>query len=401
MSRIQIALLLALSIAVPLTAQEPGVQQLERMLGASPDHGGLWIGMATAQAKAGNKAEALKWLEKAVDRGLDFDIPEDPAFASLRETPEMKALLARATANQKTVSRSKVAFRLPEKDLVPEGIAFDPETGSYFVSSIYKRKIVRVDKAVKASDFTASGQDGLWDVLGLRVDPTARVLWACSGAGPGAGEIDGTSSLHRYDLKTGKLLAKVDLPGKPRLCNDIALGKDGEVFITDSKGGMVHRLKAGASAFETLVGPGSLIYPNGITISPDFKKLFVADFTKGISIVDVATGQARPLPHPERVHVAGLDGLYLDGRSLVAVQNSAGTARIVRFRLNEALDSIESEETLESRNPSFKIPTTGVIANGSLVYIANSQLRAVDEQGRLKPDADLQEIVILTVPLEK
>ena len=58
-----IALLLALSIAVPLSAQD--VQQIERMLGASPDHGGLWVAMATAHAKAGNKAEALKWLEKA------------------------------------------------------------------------------------------------------------------------------------------------------------------------------------------------------------------------------------------------------------------------------------------------------------------------------------------------
>lgn len=395
----RIALLLALSIAVPVAAQEPGVQQIERMLGASPDHGGLWIAMAAAQAKAGNKAEALKWLEKAVERGLDFDLPEDPALAAFRETPELKALMARAAAGRRTVSRSRVAFRIPERDLVPEGIAFDPETGSFFVGSIYKRKIVRVDKAGKASDFTASRQDGLREVLGMRVDPAARTLWACSSAGAAAGEQDGLSSLFRYDLKTGKLLGRYDLPGRPRLCNDIAVGKDGEVFLTDSKGGMVHRLKPGAASLEALVGPGTFIYPNGITISPDFKTLFVADFSKGISIVDVATGQARPLPHPERVHVAGVDGLYLDGGSLVAVQNSAGTERIVRFRLNAALDAIESEETLESRNPLFKIPTTGVLANGSLVYIANSQLRAVDEKGGLKPDANLQEIVILEVPL--
>lgn len=400
---VRIALLLALAIALPLTAQEAQteVQQIERMLGASPDHGGVWIAMATAHAKAGNKAEALKWLEKAVARGLDIDLPEDPAFAALRETPEMKALIARITANQRTVSRSKVAFRIPDKELIPEGIAHDPESGSFFVGSIYKRKIVRIDKAGKASDFTSSGQDGLWDVLGMRVDPASRTLWVCSAAGAAAGELDGSSSLYRYDLKTAKLLGKYDIPGKPHLCNDIAVGKGGEVFITDSKGGMVHRLKAGGTALETLVASGTFIYPNGITISPDFGKLYVADFTKGVSIVDVATGQVRPLPHPERVHVAGLDGLYLDGKSLVAVQNSAGTARIVRFRLNAALDSIEGEETLESRNPLFKIPTTGVLAYGSLFYIANSHLRALDEQGRLKPDAELREAVILEVPLGK
>ncbi|MFP5284196.1 MAG: gluconolaconase, partial [Thermoanaerobaculia bacterium] len=291
----------------------------------------------------------------------------------------------------------------PEKDLIPEGIAHDPETGAFFVGSIQKRKIVRIDKAGKASDFTASGQDGLWDVLGLRVDPASRTLWACSAAGASAGELDGTSSLFRYDLKTGKLLGRYDLPGRPRLCNDIALGRDGEVFVTDSKGGMLHRLRkqeGGDYRLETFVGPGTFIYPNGITVSSDLRKLFVADFKKGLSIVDTATAEVRPLPHPERVHVAGIDGLYFHHGSLLAVQNSAGTERIVRFRLNAALDAIESEEVLESRNPLFKIPTTGVLAGGALAVIANSHLDSLDEQGRLKPGADLKEPVILEIPAD-
>jgi len=357
---------------------------------------------ATAQAKAGNKAEALRWLEKAVSRGLDFDLLDEAAFAQLRETPEMKELLARAAANRRVVNRGKVAFRIPEKDLIPEGIAHDPETGAYYVGSINKRKIVRIDKAGKASDFTATGQDGLWDVLGLRVDPATRTLWACSSGGPSSGELDGTSSLFRYNLATGKLIGRHDIPGRPHLCNDIALGKDGEVFFTDSKGGMLHRLRRQDAEYrmDTLVGPGTFIYPNGIGISPDFKKLFVADFMKGLSIVDAATGQARPLPHPEKVHVAGIDGLYFHGGSLVAVQNSAGTARIVRFRLNAAHDAIESEEVLESRNAVFDIPTTGVLVGGKIAVIANSQLDSLDEQGRLKTGIDLTEPAILEIPVD-
>ena len=115
--------------------------------------------------------------------------------------------------------------------------------------------------------------------------------------------------------------------------------------------------------------------------------------------MDVATRQVRPLPHPERVNVAGIDGLYLRGRNLIAVQNSAGVERIVRFRLNPALDAIEAEEILESRNPLFKIPTPGVVAGDSFFYIANSQLRSLDEKGRLKPEVKLEEVVVLEVPL--
>lgn len=396
--RLPLALCVALALSLPVFGQpaKSEIQRIEEMLRAAPDHGGVWLAMATAQARAGNRAEALRWLEKAVSRGLDFDLPDDPAFAPLRDSPEMKELLARAAANRRVVSRGRVALRIPEKDLIPEGIAHDPETGAFFVGSLHKRKIVRIDKAGKASDFTASGQDGLRDVLGLKVDPAARTLWACSGTGPESEPA--ASSLFRWDLATGKLLGRYELPGRPHLCNDIALGRDGEVFVTDSRAGAVHRLRE--HRLETFVGPGTFDYPNGIAVSPDFKKLFVADFAKGLSIVDIATGQVRPLPHPERVHVAGIDGLYLDRGSLLAVQNAAGAERVVRFRLNAALDAIESEEVLESRNPLFAIPTTGVLAGGKLAVIANSQLDRLDEQGRIKPGTDLAEVVILEIPMD-
>ena len=398
------AALTALLLAFCLLAEEtaPTVQQLERTLTASPDHPGIWIELAAAYARAGNGAEAARWVDKTLARGTDFDLAGNPAFAPLLETPAFKPLLARASANRRVVSRSKVAFRVPEKDLIPEGIAHDPRTGSFFLGSTYKRKIVRIDKAGKTTDFSKQ-EDGLWDVLGMKVDPARRILWVCSAAGASAGEQDGSSGLFRYDLVTGRLVSRHLLPGKPQphLLNDVALGRNGEVFVTDSKGGGLYRLRPGQEQLEVFLEPGTLIYPNGIALSPDEKKLFVADFAKGLSIVDVASRQVRPLPHPERANVAGIDGLYLHGGSLVAVQNSAGTERIVRFRLRPGLDAIESEEILESRNPLFVIPTTGTLAGGSLVYIANSQLESLDDQGRLKPGAKLAEPVILTLPLPK
>jgi sugar lactone lactonase YvrE len=396
-----IAALLIGAAPLALPAQDaPSLQQLERMLSAAPDHGGVWLELAAAHARAGNKTEAARWLEKAIARGLDLDL-EDPTYAALRESPELKPVLARAEANRRVVSRSKVAFRIPEKDLIPEGIAHDPKTGAFFLGSIHKTKVLRIDKTGKATDFIKSGQDGLWEVLGLKVDPATRTLWVCSVAGAAAGEAEGSSGLFRYDADTGKLRGKHVLPGKPQphLFNDVSFGEGGEVFLTDSAAGVIHRLKPGQDRLETFVGPGILIYPNGIAASPDRKKLFVADFTKGLSIVDVATAQVRPFPHPERVNVAGIDGLYLHGKDLIAVQNSAGAERIVRFRLNAALDAIESEEILESRNPLFKIPTTGVVVGNAFFYIANSQLRSLDGKGGLKPNVKLEEIVILEAPL--
>jgi sugar lactone lactonase YvrE len=406
---IALAALLALTLSAPLAAQQAQakpqappseVQQFEEILSASPEHVGMWVEMAAAQARAGNKAEAVKWLEKVAARGLDFDFADELSYAQVRETPEFKAVAAKIQANRKVVDRSKVAFQVADKELIPEGIAHDPKTGDFFLGSLSKQKIVRIDKNGKASDFKTSGQDGLWDVLGMKVDPATRTLWVGSAASAVAGELEGSAGLFQFDLKTGKLLGKHILPGKPErhLLNDVAFGAKGEVFVTDSEGRAVHRLRPGKTELEVFIAPGTFIYPNGIASSPDGKKLFVADFTKGISVVDVATGQVHPLTHPERVNVYGIDGLYFHKGDLVAVQNGSGTSRIVRFRLGRTMEAIESEEVLESRNPRFDIPTTGVVVGRSLYYIANSQLDRVD-QGRIKPDAKLVEPVVLQVPL--
>lgn len=392
------AVLVLAMLPGPAVAQEkPPVQQIGRMLQASPDQRGLWVEMAAAYARAGNDAEAARWLDRAINQKLDFDLAENPDFARLLTQPEGKALLARAQANRRVVRRGKVAFRVPEKDLIPEGIARDPKTGDFFVGSLLKQKIVRIGKSGKASDFTASGQDGLQSVLGMKVDPATRTLWVCSG--PGARVSTSPSHLFRYDLATGGLKGKHELPGKPpHLCNDIALGKGGEVFVTDSSGGAVHRLRPGQEALETLVPLGTLIYPNGLAISSDAKRLFVADF-RGLSTVDVATGKVEALKYPEPVNVTGLDGLYLYAGHLIAVQNGSGTERVVRFKLNAAQTAILSEEILESRNPLFEVPTTGEVSGTSLFVIANSHLESLDDQGRLKPDAPLGEAVILEIPL--
>jgi len=47
----------------------------------------------------------------------------------------------------------EVAFRISEKDLIPEGIAYDATSRSFFVSSIHKNKIIRIDERNKVTDF--------------------------------------------------------------------------------------------------------------------------------------------------------------------------------------------------------------------------------------------------------
>ena len=383
------------------------IQRLEGELRAAPDHGGVLFRLARERALAGDAAGALRDLERAIATGLDLDVEAENAFLPLRNKPEFRALLDRALDQRVVVRTSAEAFRVPERDLIPEGLTHDPVTGDFFLGSLLKRKIVRVGADGGASalprirDFVATGQDGLWEVLGMKVDAARRLLWVMTAAGKAAGAQEGCSAALVYDLGTGRLARRhfVDNAKARHLFNDVALAGDGRAFVTDSEAGTVWRIDPGTDEPAPLLKPWSLDYPNGIALSADEKRLYVADFVHGISILDVARGEPRPLPHPANLSLHGVDGLYRHDSGLVAVQNGAGTERIVRFRLDKDGLQVVSLDILESRNPAFAIPTTGAIVGSDFYYIANSLLDRLGPDGRLKPNARLEPVVILRTPL--
>jgi hypothetical protein len=300
-----------------------------------------------------------------------------------------------------------VAFTLPERDLIPEGIAHDSVTGTFFVGSILKRKVVAIHPDGTPTDFATAQAHGLDAVLGMRVDPKRRILWVNSAAMPsmqGFNEgLRGRSTLHKFDLTTGRLLARYTRgPGGRHLLNDMALGTGGELYLTDSEAGEVLKLPADApegTAFEVLVPGGNLFYPNGITLSEDGRTLFIADFVHGITVLRLDSGERLPLLHPRGATTRGVDGLYFHQGSLVAVQNGHGPGRIVRMTLSDSKDRILRTELLEANHPSFRIPTTGVIAGEALYLIANSQLRSMGADGQYLPPEQLEPVILLRIPL--
>ena len=58
------------------------------------------------------------------------------------------------------------------------------------------------------------------------------------------------------------------------------------------------------------------------------------------------------------------------------------------------MERVERVTVLETENPAFQVPTTGVVANGAFFYVANSQL---DVQGG--PPEKMREIIVLKTPL--
>lgn len=355
--------------------------------------------LACAQSRNGLLGESAATLGRLADVGVRFDLVADPDLEQLRGRPDFDAVVVRMQALLTPIGTSTEAFTLAEKDLLTEGVAHDPKTGAFFVSSVHRRKVLRVDASGRATDFVKEGQDGLFAALALAVDPARRTLYLSSEAMPfmrGYRKADeGRGAVFELDLDRARLRRRIAPPGEGAHAGDLAVGPDGTLFVADPQKGCVYRLRPGGEALEVLVPAGALGSAQGMAVSPDGATLFVADYTQGIARVDVSTGKVAFLQAPERLLVTGVDGLVLAGDSLVAIQNGFEPHRVLRLRLDAGATRILEGEILERAHPRFDEPTLGVRVGADFFYVANSQYGAFREDGtvdeaRLRPPTVLR-----------
>lgn len=319
-------------------------------------------------------------------------------------------LLLLASAVVFAQDKSTVAFTIGEKDLIPEGIAYDRKTKTFYVGSTYLRKIVSIDEKGTVKNFTAEAQDGMRGVLGLRVDEKRRVLWAVSGhlgltmpIKNGDRNCLGCSDVLKYDLKTGALIKKYSLPNKPEnhFINDLTIKANGDVYLTDTIAGAIYFIPATGGEMTEFTRLEKTLYPNGIDLSTDEKHLFVGLEGK-IAAIDFQSKQIVYLPTPEGVSIGGIDGLYFYKNSLIVVQPFSAGKMIVRYYLSKKRDRIERAEILEANHKLFNQPTTGTIVGDEFYYIANSQLQPFRKMFQPSGSFDkskLSEVIILKVKL--
>jgi hypothetical protein len=157
------------------------VQRIERMLQTAGDKCTVQYALARTWAIGGQYGQAIDALRKAVNLRVGLDPSRDTIFAKLRGTKEFEQLMEQVRADTRpTVVRSLSWFTVKEADLFPEGMASDGVGIRFFLGSTYKHKIVQCDGAGTCHDVVKENQDGLGEVLGLKLDPTDGSLWSTS-----------------------------------------------------------------------------------------------------------------------------------------------------------------------------------------------------------------------------
>jgi hypothetical protein len=384
---------------------------LRAAYGFGPDNGQVIYFLAREEARAGNADSALALLDRLAAQGIARDARADTGFAPVQAgatRARFAATAERLLTAAAPLVRSDTSHVMRDPDFIPEGIAYDGVDDVFYVGSLHRRSVVRVDRRRRETTFIDPGREGLGQVLGLRVDEPRRRLWlatlALDSAAPrhsnGGG---GWAFLHAYELPSGRLVARHAAPDSavPHLLNDLVVTPAGDLYVSDTEAHAVYRLPAGGRRLEQVHGGQETFrYPNGIALDPSGRRLYVAHF-EGISVGEVgpaAGARLTPMPRPPGVSGGGIDGLYACADQLVAVQGLFGFQQVTAFRLAPDGRAITAAEPLERRHPIYDWATTGALANGDFHYIANAQLRRLSPTGALSAPATPGSSVVLRLP---
>lgn len=353
-----------LADAQEVRAQIAAVEKLQPKF---PDQGAALYFLATAKEHLRETREALDLLKKCLALQEGFDPSGDPAFLELKELKEFNTLIESVHRDFPVAMQAREAFRTSEKDLVPEGLAYDAQRNVFYLSSLNRRKIVQIGLDGSISDFVPGDRFDLLPVLGIRLDPSTDTVWAASFKESGQTEL-----LH-FDT-TGKLLGRFRPDGSTKHgFNDLVVRKNGEVILTDSLANKVFRFDPVTHSFRVLPVHRPLFYPNGIALSADDRTLYVAD-SLGVVWVDLMSGQTHDVNPGPRSTLAGIDGLYWHSGRLIAIQNGIGSPRVAAFHLSSDGLRVTQTSVLENRSNFCVLPTTGAIRGSDFFFIANSQI---------------------------
>lgn len=368
-----------------------------------PYHQGILYQAGIASALNNKPDEAIQYLSEAVRINADYNLNSDD-LKSLTEREDFQKLKALQTDLQTKIIHSDTAFVIKDRSLHIESITAGETKDVFYVGSIHKRKIVRVDSRGATNDFTTSAQNGLCAVFGVKVDARKKVLWACSSPIEVMEHFDSTaaSAVYKYDLKTKKLLTKyTPEESGDFVFGDIVLDPQGNVFVSDSKQNIIFTVNEQNGKLERYFTSPEFWSLQGLAFSENGRYLFAADYIKGIYRLDTKHKSLKLLSHDFKQTLKSIDGLVFHKNSLIAIQNLVYPMRVTQYTLNGAMDKLTDFAIIDRGHPAFNEPTNGCVLNNEFYYVANSLWSGYDQQHQLKPEEQLQDAVILKMDLRK
>ena len=257
-------------------------------------------------------------------------------------------------------------FILPGEAVFPESIGVDSASGDAYAGSLVDGTIYRIARSGDVSVLSAAGAGGRRSVAGVKIDPVGR-LWAAGGYG---------GTLDVYELPEASLLARLDVGSQPSCVNDIAFGRDGTGYVTDSFVPTLFRVDPRSLEMETWVDlegqgvpwPGGLNL-NGIILTPDGEHLVACQTNLGrfwrISIASAEVAEVAMEGGP----IEHADGLAISGSTLLIAVNARNEIHVADIAPDGSTARVQRVLTSDA----FAFPTAVAVREDQLL-IVNGQL---------------------------
>jgi hypothetical protein len=363
---------------------------------------GLTYQFARAEAMAGRREEALARLNDYAAAGLTRNIAADSDFVALFADSAFNLLARRIRGNGQMCGEGSSTIAPVLVGGVCEDVA--PVGTGWIVTDVYGGGLFSVDAGGHAKPIAPI--QGGWGAFAIRHDEKRQRIWVTLSATPttaGYASADsGRTALVMLDAASGKVLHRYEPPrDRARHFGDMTLAPDGTVFVSDGMGGTVFRLRLGADALERLLPDGALDSPQTPTLAADGRRLYVPEYSRGIALVDPLTHSFTRIQGGARLFLSGIDGLYRDGSTLIAVQNGAHPERIARFTLDPSGTRVTGWSCLVQATPGLGEPTHGYINGRDFIYIANSGWDRVGDDQKLQPDPNARPAELRRIALDR
>src|SRR5713226_2007935 len=122
-------------LAEPADAAEVREQVaiVEKLQPVVPDRGAVLFFLSTAKQHLGETREALALLKECMALREGFDPSGSPSFLGLKGTKEFDDLVAAVRRDFPVIAQARLAFVTDEKDLIPEGLAYDARQNLFYL----------------------------------------------------------------------------------------------------------------------------------------------------------------------------------------------------------------------------------------------------------------------------
>ena len=381
----------------------------QRITQLAPNKPQYQFELARAYALMGEKTGAYNALVKLQNAGLSYQIDGDETFKKVQGTKVYDYIVNGMTDNASAYGEGTVVATVDDSfsGMLFENIAYDKDNNRFLLASIRSGEIYQIDGKGHLSPFIADAnpEQGPWGAVDMALSHDKKSLWVASASMPqynGVTEQNlGSAMISHYNLSDGELIKRYqfDEMKSPQLLTALHVGHQGGLYFLNLFNKTIYQLNKDTGKADKVIELPGLSAIKAITSNADDSYLYIADFEKGLFVIDVANQKVGNMdPKGDRFFTGISDLFYVDG-DLVGIQSGVSPARVMRFDLKNGL-IIGMSFPVEASHDDFETLGNGILVGESVYYVANSQWGKMDMGGNLIDGEQWQALKIIKSPID-